>query len=568
MTFKIFDHEVKFTREAFHIIAGLKYSSSVDFTVLHEKEHRLSKVYFPGKDRIELGDLFNFITSHPDGTSESFVCSDDDVVKLATIYFVESVLMGKRKNQNVSEQLMKIVDDNELCSSFSWGSLCYETLVKSLKSCLKPNENENENENEKDKDKDSYTILGFPFAFCVWIMEVYKLIEVVPFVSVEEDAEPVSVHEPLSQDQSSMPSSTQFDEALLKEIVKRLSEKFTKDMHTEVTRINQKIAISETKIQNDIKDLKKDLGSKIDTLLKILVKPDERNIERESTVPSSKDAVDTEPTVPINKDAGDDQCDDTNVHAEDHYESDYRDVHLEDETDIGTEIGKESIDGVEVQDVVKCQDQKNPKETGVTEIICKCGVQSQDLENPLGTSVSEILCKCVEGIYDLSTPLSLKEKFGNQNDANQESFEAVREEDGVDYQERSGGQSQDLENTQGTSISEIICKCIEGTYDLSTPRSLTDNIGSQENASEDNNLTGMILTVAKESCELAIEDHGEQLQDKENEQLQHKENATNMSAQLSVEKVQECSVDNTSIDCVLNIIFIIEIASTFQKLCP
>jgi len=73
----------------------------------------------------------------------------------------------------------------------------------------------------------------------------------------------------------------------------------------------------------------------------------------------------------------------------------------------------------------------------------------------------------------------------------------------VDYQddeiskERSGGQSQDIENTQGTSISEIVCKCIEGTYDISTPLSLTDNIGSQKNASQDNDLTGMILTVAK-----------------------------------------------------------------------
>nr|XP_033510283.1 uncharacterized protein LOC117275037 [Nicotiana tomentosiformis] len=47
----------------------------------------------------------------------------------------------------------------------------------------------------------------------------------------------------------------------------------------------------------------------------------------------------------------------------------------------------------------------------------------------------------------------------------------------------------------------------------------------------------MILTVAKESCELAIEEHGEQLQDKEN--------AINMSAPLSVKEIQEGSVDNT-----------------------
>nr|XP_033514771.1 uncharacterized protein LOC117279378 [Nicotiana tomentosiformis] len=183
MTFKVFDHEVKFTREAFQIITGLKCSSSVDFKVLRERENRLSKVYFPGKDRIELGDLWRFITTHSYGTTVSFLGSHGDAVKLATIYFAESVLMGKRKNQNVSERVMKIVDDDELCSSFNWGSLCYEKLLKSLKSCLKPkqntsdNENENENEKEKEKEKDSYTILGFPFAFCVWIMEVFPIFQ-------------------------------------------------------------------------------------------------------------------------------------------------------------------------------------------------------------------------------------------------------------------------------------------------------------------------------------------------------------------------------------------------------
>nr|XP_016471701.1 PREDICTED: uncharacterized protein LOC107793777 [Nicotiana tabacum] len=183
MTFKVFNHEVKFTREAFQIITGLKCSSSVDFKILRERENRISKVYFPGKDRIELGNLWHFITSHPYGTTASFVGSHNDTVKLATIYFFEYVLMGKCKNRNVSERVMKIVDDDELCSSFNCGSLCYEKLLKSLKSCLKPkqntsdNENENEKEKEKDKEKDSYIILGFPFAFRVWIMEEFPIFQ-------------------------------------------------------------------------------------------------------------------------------------------------------------------------------------------------------------------------------------------------------------------------------------------------------------------------------------------------------------------------------------------------------
>lgn len=53
--------------------------------------------------------------------------------------------------------------------------------------------------------------------------KLFQLLEMVPFLSSEEDAEPATVHVPLSQDQSSMPS-TQFDEVLLKEIVNIIEE--------------------------------------------------------------------------------------------------------------------------------------------------------------------------------------------------------------------------------------------------------------------------------------------------------------------------------------------------------
>ncbi|OIT22537.1 hypothetical protein A4A49_34825 [Nicotiana attenuata] len=496
MTFKVFDREIKFTHDAFHIITGLKSYTLLDIKGLHEKENRLLRVYFPGKDRIELGDFFSFISSHPHGTASSFVGSDDDALKLATIYFVEFVLMGKRKNRNVSDQIMKIL---------------------------------------------------------------FKLIEVSPFIPVEEeDTEPLSVEDPISQDQSSRSSSTQFDEAILKEIVRRLSESFKKDLQAEVTRVYQKIAVAEKKIENEIMDLKKTLGSKLDTLLNIFGKADQMNTDRESSVPIRKDGVDdhcraTEPIVTINEDAGGDERDDMDVDAEVQYESDFRDAHLDDETENVTDIGKESTDGVEVEDVGEFQDRENPKEKGETEKgetekICKCGLQSQeDLSSPLGTSVSGIVCKCLEGTYDLSTPLSYKEKFGFQSCANQESFEAGREEAGVEYQEKSGIQSQDVQNTEGTSRSEIGSKCINATCDISRPPSLNDDIGTEENASEDNDIIGMILTIANESCEQATEAQGEQLQDDENVQLEEKENdASNILAELSLEKIQEESCEQAT----------------------
>uniref|UniRef100_A0A1S3Z562 DUF1985 domain-containing protein n=1 Tax=Nicotiana tabacum TaxID=4097 RepID=A0A1S3Z562_TOBAC len=515
MTFKVFDRDIKFTRDAFHIITGLKSYSSLDMKGLNEKENRLLRVYFPGKDKIELADLYSFISSRPHGTTSSFAGSDDDALKLATLYFVESVLMGKRKNRNVSEQIMKIVDDDALCASFNWGSLAYETLLKSLKSCLKSNENDVQKEKEKEKDIDSYTLVGFPFAFCVWIMEVlpifqekqfvnfkevgyprmlcysemkspqfdalcrkyfhnkkvFKLIEVSPFIPVEEeDTEPLCVEEPVSQDRGSRSSSTQFDEGVLKEIVRRLLESFKKDLQAEVTRVNQKIVLLS-------QNLKKTLGSKLDTLMNMFGKADQMNTDRESSVPIRKYGVDdhcraTERTGIFNQDAGGVERDDMDVHAEGQYEREFRDAHLDDETENVTDIGKEVC--------------------GVPEKICRvCGLQSQeDLTSPLGTSVSKIVCKCLEGTYDLSTPLSYKEKFGVLTCASQASEEA-----GVQYQEKTGLQS---------------------------------------------------LDIGRKSCQQASKDHGEQLQDKENVEFQEKENdARNILAELSLEKTQEGTAEKT-----------------------
>ncbi|XP_070024693.1 uncharacterized protein [Nicotiana sylvestris] len=135
-------------------------------------------------------------------------------------------------------------------------------------------------------------------------------------------------------------------------------------------------------------------------------KADQMNTDRESSVPIRKYGVDdhcraTERTGIFNQDAGGVERDYMDVHAEGQYEREFRDAHLDDETENVTDIGKEVC--------------------GVPEKICRvCGLQSQeDLTSPLGTSVSEIVCKCLEGTYDLSTPLSYKEKFGVQTCASQ-----------------------------------------------------------------------------------------------------------------------------------------------------
>ncbi|OIT00402.1 hypothetical protein A4A49_11161, partial [Nicotiana attenuata] len=97
------------------------------------------------------------------------VC-DEDAVKLAEIYILEVVLLAKDHSRNISDHSMKIIDDAEHCTSFPWGSFCFDEFICNLSHLLST-------ESVKKKQVGritSYTPLGFPFLFNIWIMEVFN----------------------------------------------------------------------------------------------------------------------------------------------------------------------------------------------------------------------------------------------------------------------------------------------------------------------------------------------------------------------------------------------------------
>ncbi|XP_019227316.1 PREDICTED: uncharacterized protein LOC109221128 [Nicotiana attenuata] len=177
MVFRVFDNDVAFTEDDFHSITGLKIEAS-DYSFVDDRDNRLKKRYFSDVPKgLKVEHLYKFITKRSrlrDGAADDIcddveVC-DEDAVKLAEIYILETVLLGKDIKRNISERNMKIIDDPELCSSFPWGSYCFQELIDNLSHLLKT-------ESVKDKPIGriaSYTSLGFPFLFNVWIMEVFN----------------------------------------------------------------------------------------------------------------------------------------------------------------------------------------------------------------------------------------------------------------------------------------------------------------------------------------------------------------------------------------------------------
>ncbi|OIT19428.1 hypothetical protein A4A49_41998 [Nicotiana attenuata] len=177
IVFRVFGNDVVFTEDDFHSIIGLKIEAS-DYSFVDDRENRLKERYFSDiKKGLKVENLYNFLkrcsrlrSGAADDISIDVEVCDEDAVKLAELYIVEVVLLGKEPTRNISDHSMKITDDAALCASFPWGSFCFEELIDNLSHLLST---------ESVKKKiigriASYTAVGFPFLFNVWTMEVFN----------------------------------------------------------------------------------------------------------------------------------------------------------------------------------------------------------------------------------------------------------------------------------------------------------------------------------------------------------------------------------------------------------
>ncbi|OIT25436.1 hypothetical protein A4A49_42956, partial [Nicotiana attenuata] len=177
MIFRVFGNGVAFTEDDFHSIIGFKIEAS-DYSFVDDRENRLKERYFSDvKKGLKVDNLYKFMQKRSrlragaaDDVSVDVEVCDEDAVKLAETYILEAVLLGKDHSRNISDRSMKIIDDAELCASFPWGSLCFDEFICNLSHLLST-------ESVKKKQVGriaSYTSLGFPFLFNVWIMGVFN----------------------------------------------------------------------------------------------------------------------------------------------------------------------------------------------------------------------------------------------------------------------------------------------------------------------------------------------------------------------------------------------------------
>ncbi|KAK0599400.1 hypothetical protein LWI29_004931 [Acer saccharum] len=118
--------------------------------------------------------------------------NDEDMVKLALLYFLETVLFGKDQKVHIGAQHVELLEDLETFNKYPWGRKCYETTLNSLQKDFKKMSQDYHTTSRKivsgkkrkrlaNNEKDcirQYALHGFPYAFQIWACEAIPTIGV------------------------------------------------------------------------------------------------------------------------------------------------------------------------------------------------------------------------------------------------------------------------------------------------------------------------------------------------------------------------------------------------------
>ncbi|KAI5351173.1 hypothetical protein L3X38_004064 [Prunus dulcis] len=172
-------------REAVFVGSGLRFGEVPEVSSGESDEIRLQKRYF-----IDEGITCNAL-------EEAFLrCTEeDDIYKLALVYFAELVVLGRDKHLNINLNYLTLVEDLDAFNRYPWGSVSFDKTQDSLFSAptkyVKSFENEEgkgkgkskvtgtSRRNEKGKkdkhgeaQRSGWSFKGFTYAFQIWVYEL------------------------------------------------------------------------------------------------------------------------------------------------------------------------------------------------------------------------------------------------------------------------------------------------------------------------------------------------------------------------------------------------------------
>ncbi|KAA0032984.1 Ulp1-like peptidase [Cucumis melo var. makuwa] len=147
-----------FGRREFNIITGL-WGPKEDYIQLVGNSRLLEK-FFKDKECIYVSDLEDIFLEYEG--------DDDDIVKLALVYFIEISLLGKDRRTKVDIGFFKIADNWNTFNNYDWGRIVFGRTLSALKRALDKQYAKGKKKSTQTK---KYTINGFPHALQVWAYE-------------------------------------------------------------------------------------------------------------------------------------------------------------------------------------------------------------------------------------------------------------------------------------------------------------------------------------------------------------------------------------------------------------
>ncbi|KAL0544341.1 hypothetical protein IC582_019454 [Cucumis melo] len=155
----------------FNIIMGLWGSKEESIQLVGNS--RLLEKFFKDKECIYVSDLEDIFLEYEG--------DDDDIVKLALMYFIELSLLGKDRQTKVDQNFFKIADDWNKFNNYDWGGIAFGRTLSALKRALDMQYAKGKKKSTKTK---KYTINGFSHALqlCYFLLLTSKLMHT--FISI------------------------------------------------------------------------------------------------------------------------------------------------------------------------------------------------------------------------------------------------------------------------------------------------------------------------------------------------------------------------------------------------
>ncbi|KAL5789369.1 hypothetical protein ACOSQ2_004257 [Xanthoceras sorbifolium] len=170
--FDIGGHAIRFGKEEFLLCTGLKFGPLPGATVSQNKivDDSVHSRLFDG--------LPTLIESVLVRLNEGGFTTSDDAIKLAYVFFVSHILLGREKSRIVPPWLWGLVDDLTAFEAFPWGTYVYSFTLYWLGKALSSRSSSKIKKETKKKNTDTvksqlfgYNVHGFAWALQIWALE-------------------------------------------------------------------------------------------------------------------------------------------------------------------------------------------------------------------------------------------------------------------------------------------------------------------------------------------------------------------------------------------------------------